>query len=489
MMRLAAMVFQIMRAFVLATALALGFSTSAIAVAANRPTVMVLYFDNNASSPAYDGLAKGLADMMMTDLASVPSIQVLEREKLDALLAELKLQQSKYFDATTAVRLGKGIGAQYAVAGAFVSIEPTVRIDVRLIRVDSAAVVTAASVTGHKDDFFKLQEQLAARLTEGISEIVGAVDAQRIGDSARANRVGKLNSVLAYGKGLDARDRGDFEAASKHFQRVVTAEPKFALGKSRYSEIMRALYKVKDRREGMLTTAEKELLDHAEAVFVKKQPTDPAYVAYRVVRGQCFLHRVHKAVEAEQPASAWRDDIRKYFENQDKLISETKKLPEYSKEGLYHFSQQDEKLAEDIGIKRPGDTTILSSPADMMRESAKIMMMAGESATGSELDLWDARKMRCPFTLDPSYGATAIRWLEDALAHIAKQNHRSTDRETMRTLQELAKTLAFQGRTEEAIAVLQGGLEAHPKSGEFQAVESLLRQLLEGPPYRWCKSN
>jgi TolB-like protein len=302
-----------MRAFILATALTLGLFTSAVAVAANRPTVMVLYFDNNASSPAYDGLAKGLADMMMTDLAAVPSIQVLEREKLDALLAELKLQQSKYFDAKTAVRLGKGIGAQYAITGAFVSIEPTIRIDVRLIRVDSAAVVKAASVTGHKDDFFKLQEQLAARLIEDMSEIVSVADAQKIGDSARANRVGKLNSVLDYGKGLDARDRGDLDAASKHLQKVVTSEPKFALGKSRYAEIMKALYKAKDRREGMLSNSEKELLDHADAAFAKYPPTDPHHVAFRVVRGQCYLERVHKAVEAGQPVSAWRGDLRAYF--------------------------------------------------------------------------------------------------------------------------------------------------------------------------------
>jgi TolB-like protein len=482
------MVSSIMRAFVLATALTLGLFTSAVAMAANRPTVMVLYFDNNASSPAYDGLAKGLADMMMTDLAAVPSIQVLEREKLDALLAELKLQQSKYFDAKTAVRLGKGIGAQYAVTGAFVSIEPTIRIDVRLIRVDSAAVVKAASVTGHKDDFFKLQEQLAARLTEGISEIVGAADAQKIGDSARANRVGKLNSVLDYGKGLDARDRGDLDAASKHLQKVVTSEPKFALGKSRYSEIMKALYKAKDRREGMLSNSEKELLAHADAVFAKYPPTDPHYVAFRVVRGQCYLERVHKAVEAGQPVSAWRGDLRTYFQNQDKLIAETKDLPEYSRSRLGKFSPEDEKLAEDIGIMQPGSTFFLSSPAEMMRESAKVIMMASVSNFYAHLDPDDERKMPCPFTLDPAYGAAAIRWFETALTHIAKHDHRYAERETMRTLQELAKSLALLGRTEEAIARLQGGLEAYPKSGEFKYVEDLLRELLEGPPHLRCKA-
>jgi TolB-like protein len=456
--------------------------------AGNRPTVMVLYFDNNTGGPGYDGLAKGLADMMTTDLASVPSVQVVEREKLDALLAELKLQRSKYFDAKTAQRLGRGMGAQYAVTGAFTSIEPSIRIDVRLIRVDSAAVVKAASVTGRKDDFFKLQEQLAARLTEGLSEVVAASDANKLVTAARANRIHNFASVLDFGKGLDASDRGDFATASKELQKVVQSEPGFALGKQRYTEIMKALYKAKDRREGLLSDSESKLLSHCDAVLAKHRPTDAIAVAYRVVRGQCYLERIHKAVESGQPAKAWGKELQAFIDNQERLITETKGLREYSRKNLGNFSSEDEKLAEELGIKQAGSTFFISTPADMMRESAMIVMTGTTSNYFADLSVSVAQRMPCPFTLAPAYGKTSIRWLESALASIEQRRPLYAERETMRTTQQLAKTLAWQGRTEEAIAKLQASLDAHPKADEFKSSERLLREMLEKPPVLWCKT-
>ena len=87
--------------------------------AAAPASVMVLYFDNDTGHAEYDSLAKGLADMMITDLSSVPSLRVVEREKLEALLAELKLQRKKYFDPKTAQHIGRGTGASYAITGSF----------------------------------------------------------------------------------------------------------------------------------------------------------------------------------------------------------------------------------------------------------------------------------------------------------------------------------------------------------------------------------
>jgi TolB-like protein len=105
------------------------------AAAAERVTVAVLYFDNNSPDREYDVLQKGLADMLVTDLSQVDSLQVVERDKLQKLVDELKLQRSKFFDPSTAQQLGKGIGARYAVTGALAAIEPRMRIDVRVIEV------------------------------------------------------------------------------------------------------------------------------------------------------------------------------------------------------------------------------------------------------------------------------------------------------------------------------------------------------------------
>ena len=71
--------------------------------------VTVLYFDNNTNDPAYDVFGKGLADMMITDLSRVDDLAVVERAKLQALIDEMSLQQSDYFDPATAQKLGQGL--------------------------------------------------------------------------------------------------------------------------------------------------------------------------------------------------------------------------------------------------------------------------------------------------------------------------------------------------------------------------------------------
>ena len=77
------------------------------ALAADKPIVTVLYFDNQTGDETMAPLGKGLADMMITDLSALPQIRVVEREKLEALLRELALQQTEYFDPVTAQHIGQ----------------------------------------------------------------------------------------------------------------------------------------------------------------------------------------------------------------------------------------------------------------------------------------------------------------------------------------------------------------------------------------------
>lgn len=240
----------------LAVALAASFALAPAARAAPPLVVAVLYFDNNSSDRQYDVLQKGLADMLITDLASVESLEIVEREKLQKLIEELRLQRSRYFDPKTAQKLGQGVGARFAVTGALAALDPELRLDVRLIEVATGKVVLADKVVGPKSKFFDLEQQLVQKFVSGLQ--VRSARAE-----ARAGAV-DVGTLLKYSQGLDQVDRGDFQAASKKLAEVVSDSPDFTLGKEKYAAIVRRLREAVKRREGALGSAEEVLWKNIE---------------------------------------------------------------------------------------------------------------------------------------------------------------------------------------------------------------------------------
>jgi len=73
----------------------------------------------NQGDEAYRAMAKGLAAMIIADLAKVPGLKVLEREKVQLLVNEAKLGDSGLADKDSAVRSGRLMRAEKVVVGNF----------------------------------------------------------------------------------------------------------------------------------------------------------------------------------------------------------------------------------------------------------------------------------------------------------------------------------------------------------------------------------
>ena len=73
----------------------------------------------NQGDENYRAMAKGLAAMIIADLAKVPGLKVLEREKVQLLLNEAKLGDSGLADKDSAVRSGRLMRAEKVVVGNF----------------------------------------------------------------------------------------------------------------------------------------------------------------------------------------------------------------------------------------------------------------------------------------------------------------------------------------------------------------------------------
>ena len=204
-----------------------------------RKAVAVLYFDNHTGKSEYDALGKGMASMMISDLSSVPEIQLVERERMQDLVKEMDAQRTQYFDSTTAVKVGRMTGAEYVVVGAFVALQPRMRIDTRVVRVATGEIVKAAQVTGDEDKFFELEQKLAANLLDGLGLALSPESRTRLAARQEENRIDALSTMAAFSQALDLYDRTDFMGAAQMMAPVVQDSPRSMLLRVAYDQIRR----------------------------------------------------------------------------------------------------------------------------------------------------------------------------------------------------------------------------------------------------------
>lgn len=159
--------------------------------------IAVLPFAANAVGDELAPLGAAAADMLVTDLARAEGLVVVERSRLNALLAELALQQSDYVDPASAARLGQGLGAGRVVVGSVNVAAAGLRLDARVVDVATGAVVGAASATGAQQDFFALEADVAAQLYRHFGVELTVAD---------AGKPRTLDEAIAGGSRLIASD-------------------------------------------------------------------------------------------------------------------------------------------------------------------------------------------------------------------------------------------------------------------------------------------
>ena len=217
-----------------ATGKATDKATDKAKAAPARPTVAVLYFDYTGKDDDLAVLRKGLAQMLISDLSAIDAIALVERDRLQEVLAELKLQQSKKFDPKTAGRIGKLLGARFMVLGGYFAIMGTLRIDARVVEVETGRVIKSVGANGKQDAFIDLEQSVSGGLAAILRGALPPRPAARPGAKASTRRVTlpkKLHTRTAvrYAKALDAKDRGDLKTARAELAEVVKERPDFRL--------------------------------------------------------------------------------------------------------------------------------------------------------------------------------------------------------------------------------------------------------------------
>jgi len=226
-----------LRSLALSVLLVAGVARSA--AAADPPTVAVLYFDYEGKDADLGLLRKGLAQMLISDLLGTPTIRVVERDRLQEVIAELKLQATNKIDQTTAVKAGKLLGARYLVLGGYFDVMRTFRADARVVEVETGKVLFSVGATGKPEDFLSLEQKLAGDLGRYFATKLPQPKAVTKRPTPKPPAALKAATLLEYGKALEAIDSGDKKAAKDSLEKVVKDQPDFQLAQLDLDKLMK----------------------------------------------------------------------------------------------------------------------------------------------------------------------------------------------------------------------------------------------------------
>lgn len=201
------------------------------------PTVAVLYFDYEGKRDDLAVLKTGLAQMLISDLGASETYRLVERSRLQVLLDEQKLGQTGKLDRATAAQVGKLLGARLMVLGSFFDLGPTLRVDARVVDVQTGKILHTVGVTAKNDDFLDVEHQLATDLTETLRHqpLLPAAAAPtgppKHRPPTRPARL-KTGTALKYSRALALADKGDKKGARAGLQDVLAEQPDFGLARA-----------------------------------------------------------------------------------------------------------------------------------------------------------------------------------------------------------------------------------------------------------------
>jgi serine/threonine-protein kinase len=270
-----------------------------VVVATDRPPVIaVLPLENATGDDRNDYLSAGVADSLVTSLASLPTMTVLSRDAV----ADARRRGG------SPAAIARDLGATFVVGGSVQRAGNQVRLALNLLRPDGS-VAWADAVEGPADGVFGMQARLAGALGSALSVQMSATERARLNTPPTSN----TDALDAYWRGralLERRDTpGNLQRAVVAFNEALRLDARFVDAHAALAEADWELYN---------TTREARYAEDAVQASKNAVALAPDDAGVRVALGVTLTRsgRNAEAVQELQRATAAEpnhDEARRYL--------------------------------------------------------------------------------------------------------------------------------------------------------------------------------
>jgi len=194
-----------------------------------RPSLAVMYFENNTGDVALDHWRKALSDLLISDLSQSRYIRVLSGERLYNILDKMNILESNSFSSDDLKEVAQRgevanvLVGQYALAG------ETFRISVMLQNAQTGETLGSDSVQGEgAESIFDMVDELTTKIKSDF-QLTSAEIAADIDAAANTLSTSSPEAYSYYSEGIKFFNKGDYTNSIAMMEMAVGLDSEFAM--------------------------------------------------------------------------------------------------------------------------------------------------------------------------------------------------------------------------------------------------------------------
>ncbi len=193
-----------------------------------KPSLAVVYFDNNTGDKNLDHWRKAIADLLITDLSQSRYLKVLGRDKLYDILKQTSLLDAKSYSSTDIKEIAARGGVNHILQGSYVKAGETYRLNYTLQNIDTGEQLGSDMLEAiGADNILSMVDDLTKKIKEDFrftkEEIASDLD-MNIGTITTSSPEAYKFYMEAARLHLD----GNFKSAIPVYQKAIALDPEFA---------------------------------------------------------------------------------------------------------------------------------------------------------------------------------------------------------------------------------------------------------------------
>ncbi|BDD86059.1 CsgG/HfaB family protein [Desulfofustis limnaeus] len=206
------------------------------AAAESSKSIAILNFHNRTGQKRLDALQKGLALLVINDLAKIDSVTVIERTKMQAVIDAMQTGTggSGLLDDSAALTAGKALQAYYMVNGAVTegALEQ-LEASAALIDVPFGNRIDLPTSAGPEQEFYRIQKDVTFHVIDALNIYLPP----QLRRSLEVPSSASTTALLAFFLGVDHSDHGEYRQAAEMYTRALAEDPTLDLAREALQEL------------------------------------------------------------------------------------------------------------------------------------------------------------------------------------------------------------------------------------------------------------